>query len=230
MTESILTCVADPTNPSVESKLCLWLPQAGLKVECLTLEPNLMVPPTQNQKPTILNSTATTKSKEEDTTNSTPAGNMEVEDSTTSIPSSHFNNTDHVFDDKDNDGVERQQQDNTNVIHSLRLVDTTCSICLERYKIGDTVCWSSNTVCCHVFHLHCIVHWLMTTSSSITSPNTTPRVLYETTTTTTTTNATSEDAADDDGAPTSDIEQDVSSTEAYSCPCCRACFIDTSSP
>mmetsp|Transcript_5258 Transcript_5258/g.7751 ORF Transcript_5258/g.7751 Transcript_5258/m.7751 type:complete len:283 (-) Transcript_5258:1226-2074(-) len=218
LTASILTCAAD-TNASVESKSFLWLPQAGSKAECLTLEQNLMLPPTQYQQPTILDSTA--KCNNADTTSRTPAGSIAVEDHSNSIPLFYSTNNDNVSDED-----VQQQQDNHNAIHSLRSVGTTtCSICLESYKIGDTVCWSSNTVCCHVFHLHCIVNWLMTTSSATTSPNN--RVIVENTTTN---NATLEDAAED-GAPTSDIEQDVSSSpEAYSCPCCRACFIETQIP
>jgi len=37
----------------------------------------------------------------------------------------------------------------------------SCSICLEPYREGDDICWSQNEKCAHVYHLDCIVDWLM---------------------------------------------------------------------
>jgi hypothetical protein len=37
----------------------------------------------------------------------------------------------------------------------------SCSICLEPYRDGDDICWSQNEKCYHVYHLDCIVDWLM---------------------------------------------------------------------
>lgn len=37
----------------------------------------------------------------------------------------------------------------------------SCHICLERYKIGEDICWSKNTECPHAYHLDCMVQWLM---------------------------------------------------------------------
>jgi len=35
-----------------------------------------------------------------------------------------------------------------------------CSICLEVYKTGDTVCWAKIDDCDHIFHKECIHDWL----------------------------------------------------------------------
>eukprot|EP00979_Chaetoceros_neogracilis_P011896 scaffold3039_cov171-Chaetoceros_neogracile.AAC.2 len=38
----------------------------------------------------------------------------------------------------------------------------TCAICLEIYKVSDTICWSaSNEACHHAYHLDCMMDWLM---------------------------------------------------------------------
>lgn len=37
----------------------------------------------------------------------------------------------------------------------------TCSICIEDYKEGEDVCWSRSDDCPHVFHLPCMMDWLM---------------------------------------------------------------------
>lgn len=42
-----------------------------------------------------------------------------------------------------------------------RLVPNVCSICLCNYNVGNTVVWSSNEACEHVFHENCILQWLM---------------------------------------------------------------------
>jgi len=44
---------------------------------------------------------------------------------------------------------------------SLRIVPE-CSICLNECKIGDTVCWSPQQNCTHVFHEDCILEWFLT--------------------------------------------------------------------
>jgi hypothetical protein len=40
-------------------------------------------------------------------------------------------------------------------------VHNLCAICLESYSPGDSVVWSSNPKCCHVFHTDCMVHYLV---------------------------------------------------------------------
>jgi len=40
-------------------------------------------------------------------------------------------------------------------------INLECSICMENYNEGETICWSSNEECSHVFHLSCITDWLL---------------------------------------------------------------------
>lgn len=35
-----------------------------------------------------------------------------------------------------------------------------CSICLDQYLVGDTICWAKTNECNHIFHQDCIVQWL----------------------------------------------------------------------
>jgi len=37
----------------------------------------------------------------------------------------------------------------------------SCSICLEKYKIDDDICWSKRDSCPHAFHEECLTQWLM---------------------------------------------------------------------
>ena len=43
-----------------------------------------------------------------------------------------------------------------------RSVSATCAICLEEYKAGETIAWSSNPACIHCFHEDCFVEALAT--------------------------------------------------------------------
>jgi hypothetical protein len=36
-----------------------------------------------------------------------------------------------------------------------------CSICLDGYKTGETICWSKTNECDHIFHQGCIVAWMV---------------------------------------------------------------------
>jgi len=36
-----------------------------------------------------------------------------------------------------------------------------CPICYEEYKIGEDIAWSQNDECPHVYHLNCILEWLL---------------------------------------------------------------------
>lgn len=42
----------------------------------------------------------------------------------------------------------------------MREVETRCTVCLGQYIPGDSVVWSINSSCCHVFHEECISSWL----------------------------------------------------------------------
>jgi len=45
---------------------------------------------------------------------------------------------------------------------SMELYTTkSCFICLERYKVGESIVWSKNKECCHSFHENCMVRWLI---------------------------------------------------------------------
>jgi len=39
--------------------------------------------------------------------------------------------------------------------------DKSCPICLEKYAAGEEICWSKNDKCVHVFHLECMLAWLI---------------------------------------------------------------------
>ena len=41
-----------------------------------------------------------------------------------------------------------------------RCVPAFCAVCLSSYKPGNTIVWSSNRECSHVFHEECIQQWL----------------------------------------------------------------------
>ena len=53
-----------------------------------------------------------------------------------------------------------QNQDSFQSTHDYD--EAVCPICLEPYKEGDEICWSSNDDCPHSFHLDCMMKWLMT--------------------------------------------------------------------
>jgi hypothetical protein len=37
----------------------------------------------------------------------------------------------------------------------------SCSICLEDFRLGDSVAKSSDSMCCHCYHEECIISWLV---------------------------------------------------------------------
>lgn len=40
------------------------------------------------------------------------------------------------------------------------IASSECAICIDSYKVNDSVVWSRNTSCPHVFHSACIEPWL----------------------------------------------------------------------
>ena len=41
-----------------------------------------------------------------------------------------------------------------------RFASAVCAICLNEYKVGSEIVWSSNMDCEHVFHVGCAEEWL----------------------------------------------------------------------
>ena len=52
---------------------------------------------------------------------------------------------------------QQQQQQLQNLV-----VPNCCAICLESYRVGEKVAWSTNVSCSHAFHRSCIVEYLVT--------------------------------------------------------------------
>jgi hypothetical protein len=46
--------------------------------------------------------------------------------------------------------------------HHYRQVPIFCSICLSEYELSQSICWSNNHQCTHVFHTECMIQWLVT--------------------------------------------------------------------
>lgn len=57
-------------------------------------------------------------------------------------------------------GQKNKEMSCTNIKSQSRMVPSLCAICLCKYNISDTVVWSANTSCKHVFHGACITSWL----------------------------------------------------------------------
>jgi hypothetical protein len=116
----------------------------------------------------------------------------------------------------------------------LRYVDTSCCICLEPYKIMDIICWSSNPACCHVFHQGCIVDWFMTSNSTISQGNTVVisngavRPLHDHFERDVETSGSVDIPNTDATSQTLHHQggQESANVEEFTCPCCRAPFID----
>jgi hypothetical protein len=46
------------------------------------------------------------------------------------------------------------------LVRTVRQSPPKCSICLDSYKTGDTICWAKTDRCDHIFHQECVVEWL----------------------------------------------------------------------
>jgi hypothetical protein len=55
----------------------------------------------------------------------------------------------------------KQQRDHEHH-HHYRQVPIFCSICLSEYELSQSICWSNNHQCTHVFHTECMIQWLVT--------------------------------------------------------------------
>ena len=60
---------------------------------------------------------------------------------------------------------EKQRQQEQNFV-----VSNCCAICLESYRVGDKVAWSTNVSCSHAFHRSCIVEYLITMKDGTGTP------------------------------------------------------------
>ena len=80
-------------------------------------------------------------------------------DSNKSKSSSHNNNSSSSNDDSSSSSGTRDDSETFVAMEGGRLVPTTCTICLNNYRVGDTIVWS--TSCSHVFHMSCMESWLM---------------------------------------------------------------------
>jgi hypothetical protein len=56
----------------------------------------------------------------------------------------------------------KQQRDHEQHHHHRRQVPIFCSICLSEYELSQSICWSNNHQCTHVFHTDCMIQWLVT--------------------------------------------------------------------
>mmetsp|Transcript_26429 Transcript_26429/g.40930 ORF Transcript_26429/g.40930 Transcript_26429/m.40930 type:complete len:288 (-) Transcript_26429:234-1097(-) len=56
-------------------------------------------------------------------------------------------------------------------MNRVRNVTNHCTICLDKYYIGQKVVWSPNGKCNHVFHEDCILHWLSRSTVGATGQN-----------------------------------------------------------
>lgn len=45
-------------------------------------------------------------------------------------------------------------------LEEMRRVPAQCAVCIADYEVGDSVIWSTNDACPHVFHEDCILTWL----------------------------------------------------------------------
>lgn len=46
------------------------------------------------------------------------------------------------------------------------ITSSECAICLDSYKVKDTVVWSTNSSCPHVYHESCVAPWLIANKDS----------------------------------------------------------------
>ena len=42
-----------------------------------------------------------------------------------------------------------------------RTAASHCAICLESYRPDDSIVWSANAACVHIFHEQCMLSWIM---------------------------------------------------------------------
>lgn len=56
---------------------------------------------------------------------------------------------------------EEMEETNGSEQNNEKSVANLCTICLEAYKEGDTIVWSSNKNCPHAFHRACLTNYLV---------------------------------------------------------------------
>mmetsp|Transcript_1400 Transcript_1400/g.3061 ORF Transcript_1400/g.3061 Transcript_1400/m.3061 type:complete len:398 (+) Transcript_1400:297-1490(+) len=70
-------------------------------------------------------------------------------------------------DDSSNENqlLDSNDDDDNNNLTLCREVTNSCAICLSSFEADETLCWSSNPSCQHVFHSHCLQSWLSAMAS-----------------------------------------------------------------
>ena len=66
--------------------------------------------------------------------------------------------TEHSNDMSDNDS---DGNDDENLLSTAQYDPKMCSICLDVFEVGDAICQSQNKECPHIFHLDCMMDWLI---------------------------------------------------------------------
>jgi hypothetical protein len=63
--------------------------------------------------------------------------------------------------DEDSNVITRSHMAVASSVHTLgSREEGECTICLDAYEEGDTICWAKTDTCDHIFHEECAIEWL----------------------------------------------------------------------